>query len=117
MNLCQTLKEKGTKRNIFQILSKGLENFNKNINLYSVVLNDFKMEDMYGIEFARAVRRLKGDKIVIIMITAYSIQEIGNREVTILINRVIMNPFLLKSLDAILFFVSLSSILDKDREL
>lgn len=47
---------------------------------YSLVLTDYKMEGMNGIEFAREIRQLKGSDIVIIMITAFSLQEIENKE-------------------------------------
>lgn len=62
------------------------------------------MEDMNGIEFAKKIRQLRGNKIVIIMITAYPIPEITNSEVFTIIDRIIPKPFSLKSLGIILSY-------------
>ena len=82
---------------------QALENFEMNIDKYSLVLTDYKMEGMNGVELAREIRRLKGNKIVIIMITAFSLEDIENKgEIPTLIDKVITKPFSLKNLDAIL---------------
>lgn len=74
-----------------------------NIDRYSIVLTDYRMEGMNGIELSREIRRLRGNKIVIIMITAFSLQDIENREeIPSLIDTVITKPFSLKNLDDIL---------------
>jgi two-component system, cell cycle response regulator CpdR len=97
------LKRKGL--DVVSYLSpiQALENFKMNIDRYSLVLTDHKMEGMNGIEFAQEIRRLKGNDIVIIMITAFSLQDIENKEeIPTLIDKAITKPFSLKSLDAIL---------------
>lgn len=74
-----------------------------NIDKYSLVLTDYKMEGMNGIEFAKEIRRLKGNNIVIIMITAFSLQDLeSEEEISTLIDKVVTKPFSLKNLDAIL---------------
>jgi len=61
------------------------------------------MKGMNGIDLAKEVRRLKGNRVVIILITAFSIYEISEKEeVASIFDRVIMKPFSLRSLDAIL---------------
>jgi two-component SAPR family response regulator len=61
------------------------------------------MEGMNGIEFAKEIRRLKGNSVVIILITAFSIYEIADKEeVSTTVDMVIMKPFSLKNLDVIL---------------
>jgi DNA-binding response OmpR family regulator len=82
---------------------QALENFKMNIDKYSLVLTDYKMEGMNGIEFAKEIRRLKGNNIVIIMITAFSLQDLESKEeISTLIDKVVTKPFSLKNLDAIL---------------
>ena len=99
------LKRKGLNVVTFCNSIEALENFKANINLYSLVLTDFKMEWMNGIEFSKEVRRLRGNAIIIIMITAYPIRDlVENKEVACLFDRVIMKPFSLKSLSSILDF-------------
>ena len=69
---------------------QALENFKMNIDKYSLVVTDYKMEGMNGIEFAREIRRLKETNVVIIMITAFSLQDIENKEeISTLIDKVI----------------------------
>lgn len=57
-----------------------------NIDKYSLVLTDYKMEGINGIELAKEIRRIKGNKIVIIMITAFTLEDIQNKEITTLID-------------------------------
>ena len=65
---------------------QALENFKMNIDKYSLVLTDYKMEGINGIELAKEIRRIKGNKIVIIMITAFTLEDIQNKEITTLID-------------------------------
>jgi DNA-binding response OmpR family regulator len=97
------LKRKGLDVISFLNPIQALENFKMNIDKYSLVITDYKMEGMNGYEFAREIRRLKGNNIVIIMITAFSLQDIENKEeISTLIDKAITKPFSLKNLDAIL---------------
>lgn len=99
------LKKKGLNVTAFSNPLKALENFKANIDLYSIILTDFKMENMNGMEFAREIRKLRGNNIFIIMITGYSLRElVDEKEVAILIDRVIMKPFSLRNLDKILSY-------------
>lgn len=97
------IKTKGLNVNTFSNANEALKNFRANVNLYSIILTDFKMKGMNGIDLAKEVRRLKGNRVVIILITAFSIYEISEKEeVASIFDRVIMKPFSLRSLDAIL---------------
>ena len=61
------------------------------------------MEGMNGIEFAKEILCLKGNNIVIVMITAFSLQDIEDKEeIRSLVDRVITKPFSLRNLDSIL---------------
>lgn len=97
------LKRKGLDVISYSNPIQALENFRMNIDRYSIVLTDYRMESMNGIELAREIRRLSGNKVVIIMITAFSLQDIENgEEIPSLIDTVITKPFSLKNLDGIL---------------
>ena len=97
------LKSKGLKVDVFSNADRALLHFRASLILYSIIITDFRMEGMNGIEFAKEVRRLKGNSIVIIMITAFSIYEIVDKEEVVnVVDRVIMKPFSLKSLYIIL---------------
>lgn len=97
------LKRKGLDVISYSNPIQALENFRMNIDRYSIVLTDYRMESMNGIELAREIRRLRGNKVVIIMITAFSLQDIENgEEIPSLIDTVITKPFSLKNLDGIL---------------
>lgn len=99
------LKSKGLNVIAFSNPLEALENFRANVDLYTIVLTDFRMVCMSGIEFAREIRKLRGNSIFIIMITGYSIQNfIDEKEVANLIDRVMMKPFSLKNLDTILSY-------------
>ena len=93
------LKSKGLNVDVFSNATDALINFRANIDLYSIILTDFKMEGMNGIELAKEIRRLKGNSVLIIMITGYSIYENATREeVASIIDKLIMKPFSLRSL-------------------
>jgi DNA-binding response OmpR family regulator len=97
------LKRKGLDVISYSNPIQALENFRMNIDRYSIVLTDYRMESMNGIELAREIRRLRGNKVAIIMITAFSLQDIDNgEEIPSLIDTVITKPFSLKNLDGIL---------------
>lgn len=99
------LKNKRLNVNLFSSAEEALRHFRANINLYSIILTDFRMEGMNGIDFAKEVRRLRGNSIAIIMITGYSIYEIVTKEeVAGLVDRIMMKPFSLRSLDAVLTY-------------
>jgi two-component system, sensor histidine kinase and response regulator len=97
------LKRKGLDVVSYLNSLQALENFRINIDKYSLVLTDYKMEGINGVELAIEIRPLKGNKIVIIMITAFSLEDIENKkEIPTLIDKVITKPFSLNNLDAIL---------------
>lgn len=80
--------------------SEALKNFQMNIDLYSIVLTDFKMDTMNGIEFAREVRKLLGKGIFMILMTAFSLDDIVKEsEIVNIINKIILKPFSLRNLD------------------
>jgi two-component SAPR family response regulator len=71
-----------------------------NIDLYSIVLTDFKMYNLNGVDFALETSKLRGNSISIIMIEGYSIYDfISEKEVASLIDRFIHGTFPLKNLD------------------
>ena len=93
------LNSKGLKVEAFSNASQALVNFRANIDLYSIILTDFKLKGMNGMELAKEIRRLKGNSVLIIMITGYSVYEVATEaEVATIIDRVIMKPFSLRSL-------------------
>ena len=99
------LKNKRLNVNLFSSAEEALRHFRANINLYSIILTDFRMEGMNRIDFAKEVRRLRGNSVAIIMITGYSIYEIVTKEeVADLVDRIMMKPFSLRSLDAVLTY-------------
>jgi two-component SAPR family response regulator len=73
---------------------KALENFHMNIDLYSIVLTDFKMYNLNGVDFALETSKLRGNSISIIMIEGYSIYDfISQKKVASLIDRFIHKTF------------------------
>lgn len=97
------LKNRGLNVIVFTNAEEALQHFLFNINLYSIVITDFRMKGMNGIDLAKKIRQVSGTNIVIIMITGYSVyQNISKEEFFSVIDRVIIKPFSLKSLDSIL---------------
>ncbi len=82
---------------------EALKNFQMNLDKYAIVLTDFKMKNMNGVEFAREIRKLRGKDIFIILMTAYSLEDIlKEREIVNIINKIIVKPFSLRNLDRVI---------------
>lgn len=85
------------------MLKNLLKYFSSNIDSYSIVLTDFKMEGRDGWDFAKEVRWLSGNSVTMIMITGYFIYNFAmEEEIANLVTRVIMKSFSLKNLYTIL---------------
>ncbi|MGE0389597.1 MAG: response regulator [Candidatus Nitrosocosmicus sp.] len=79
---------------------EALENFKLDINYYSIILTDFRLNGISGTLFAKEIRRLRGKSIFIILMTAYFIDPtLREREVVNVIDKVIVKPFTLEFLN------------------
>lgn len=97
------LKAKGLNVDTFLNAKEALHYFSSNMDSFYIVLTDFKMEEINGLDFAKEVRRLGGNSVTIIILTGYSIYDIATEEeIANIVNRVIMIPVSLKSLYNIL---------------
>lgn len=93
------LENQGFEVTCFLNTSEALENFKLDVNYYAFILTDFKMKDMSGTMFAKEIRKVRGNSIVILLITAYFMdRSLREREVVNVINKVIVKPFSLEFL-------------------
>ena len=93
------LENQGFEVTCFLNTSEALENFKLDVNYYAFILTDFKMNGMSGTMFAKEIRKVRGNSIVILLITAYFMdRSLREREVVNVINKVIVKPFSLEFL-------------------
>lgn len=97
------LENQGFEVACFLSAHEALENFKIDIHYYSMVLSDFKLQDMDGIQFARIIREIKGYDILILLITAYSWDHsLKNREIENIVDKIITKPIELEKLTDLL---------------
>lgn len=97
------LENQGFNVTCFSNSHDALENFKIDINFYDLVLTDFRLEEINGIEFAKEIRKIRGYTIFIVLITGYFMDRtLREREIVDVINKVIVKPFSLKDLRKII---------------
>ena len=93
------LENQGFEVTCFLNTSEALENFKLDVNYYAFILTDFKMKDMSGTMFAKEIRKVRGNSIVILLMTAYFMDStLIEREIVNVINKVVVKPFSLEFL-------------------
>lgn len=94
------LEKSGFEVSCFLSSSEALENFKLDINYYSIVLADFRLDEMNGTNFAKEIRKMRGNGIIIILMTGYfNDPSLKETEIIDVINKVIVKPFSLEFLN------------------
>lgn len=93
------LEKQGLKVICFYDPKQALEKFQLEPASYFLVLTDFRMKGMGRIKFANEIRRMRGNSIFIVLVTAYFLDksQIGSKIVET-IDKVIVKPIPLKKL-------------------
>lgn len=78
----------------------------KNDSKYTVCLVDWRMPGMDGIETIRQIRKIAGDEMPIIVLTAYDFTELADKATMVGVNRFISKPLFQSSLFDLLANIS-----------